>query len=270
VKDVANWDAHDERFPKLRYFDPYAGHSWASGPAMFEEGNNEESSSEDVNFAAALVLWGAIKGDAAVRDLGAYLYETTVSAIEQYWLDVDNDVFPPAYHQPVAGIVWGDGVKYDTWWDRNPVFVHGINVLPLTGASLYLGRRHETVHANWDYLIKENRGPIHQWRDVMWMYLALDDARAAGALLDEDHAFDPEFGNSWANAIHWVRAMGTLGHVDAEVLADTTSYAVFKKDNSRTYAAYNPSASPSKVTFNDGTTLDVPPRSMRHLSHATR
>jgi endoglucanase Acf2 len=267
VKDVANWEGADDRFPRLRYFDPYAGHSWASGPAMFDEGNNEESSSEDVNFAAALVLWGAVRGDDAVRDLGAFLYETTVSAVEQYWLDVDDDVFPKAYAHPVAGIVWGDGVKYDTWWDRNPVFVHGINVLPLTGASLYLGRRPAVVHADWEHLLRENRGPVHQWRDVMWMYLALDDASAASKLLDEDHHFDPEFGNSWANTFHWIHALATLGHVDSEVLADTTTYAAFRNGNVRTYVAYNPARSAAKVTFTDGTALDVPPLSMRHATH---
>ena len=97
VKDVANWDKADERFPRLRSFDPYAGHSWASGAAMFDDGNNEESSSEDINFATALVLWGTITGDATTRDLGAFLYETTASAIEQYWFDIDKDVYPKGY-----------------------------------------------------------------------------------------------------------------------------------------------------------------------------
>jgi endoglucanase Acf2 len=270
IRDVANTDAADERFPRLRNFDPYAGHSWASGPAMFDDGNNEESSSEDVNFAAAVVLWGSVTGNARARDLGAFLYETTVSAIEQYWLDVDRDVFPRGYARPVAGIVWGDGVKYDTWWDRNPIYVHGINVLPVTGASLYLGRHPEAVKRNYDYLLAANRGPVHQWRDVMWMYLALDDARTAESLLDADHAFDTEFGNSWAAVSHWVRNLRALGHVDTSVLADTTSYAVFRSGADRTYAAYNPTAAPLVVTFTDGATLSVPPGGMRHLTRAVR
>src|SRR5262249_39545955 len=51
IKDADNWDRSDTRFPFLRYFDPYAGHSWATGTTFFPEGNNEESSSEDANFA---------------------------------------------------------------------------------------------------------------------------------------------------------------------------------------------------------------------------
>src|SRR5262249_44676202 len=32
IKDAANWEREDRRFPMLRYFDVYAGHSWANGP----------------------------------------------------------------------------------------------------------------------------------------------------------------------------------------------------------------------------------------------
>ena len=58
VADVASTDREAGRFPFHRYFDAYAGHSWASGPAGFDDGNNEESSSEDTNFSAGLALWG--------------------------------------------------------------------------------------------------------------------------------------------------------------------------------------------------------------------
>ncbi|HEY2515176.1 MAG TPA: glycosyl hydrolase [Polyangiaceae bacterium] len=266
VDDVANADDGDTRFPRLRYFDPYAGHSWASGPSMFDHGNNEESSSEDMNFAAALVLWGTIAGDTKVRDLGAFLYETLASAIDAYWLDLDHDVFPAAYKHSVAGIVWGDGAVYDTWWDRNPVYVHGINALPFTGASLYLGRRPDAVRANYDRLLTENRGPVHQWRDVLWMYLALGDPARAVTLADDDHAFDPEFGSSWAAAFSWIHGLHALGTVDAGVLADTPSYAVFRSGNARSYAAYNAGTSPLHVTFTDGATLDVAPGSLGRAS----
>ena len=41
IKDIANWDRNDSRFPFLRNFDPYEGHSWASGHAGFADGNNQ-------------------------------------------------------------------------------------------------------------------------------------------------------------------------------------------------------------------------------------
>ena len=147
IKDCANTDRKDRRFPFLRHFDAYAGHSWANGPALFPEGNNQESSSEDVNFAAAVILWGELTGKRELRDLGIFLHANLVSAIEQYWFDVDGEDFPEEFDRPALGMVWGAGGKYDTWWDRNPIYVHGINFLPFTGGSLYLGRRPEYVRA---------------------------------------------------------------------------------------------------------------------------
>jgi endoglucanase Acf2 len=44
IRDIANADRADAQFPFLRNFDPYAGHSWASGHAKFADGNNNESS----------------------------------------------------------------------------------------------------------------------------------------------------------------------------------------------------------------------------------
>lgn len=270
IKDPANTDDADTRFPRLRFFDAYAGHSWASGPAMFDDGNNEESSSEDVNFAAAVLLWGLVTGDDATRDLGVFLYETLVSAIEQYWLDVDHDVFPASYGRPVAGIVWGDGAAYDTWWSRDVDYIHGINMLPFTGASLYLGRHPEAVRTGEQLLVSRSRGSIREWRDVLWMDFALEDGKKAESLADHEHYFDPEFGNSWAATFAWVNALAAVGQVDPAVLADATSYAVFRKDRTRTYAAYNPATTPLHVTYTDGTTLDVPPGVMRTATGAVR
>jgi hypothetical protein len=51
AKDAANVNRDEHRFPFLRYMDPYAGHGWANGPSQYHDGNNEESSSEDMNFS---------------------------------------------------------------------------------------------------------------------------------------------------------------------------------------------------------------------------
>src|SRR5690606_31305688 len=76
IRDVAAIDENDPLFPRLRHMDPYAGHSWANGPAQFFEGNNEESSSEDINFSYALALCGALPGHEKDEDLVLDLYPT--------------------------------------------------------------------------------------------------------------------------------------------------------------------------------------------------
>jgi len=71
----------------LRFFDVYEGHGWANGSQLFGAGNNQESSSESMNFSSGLILWGAATHNQEIRDLGIYLYTTELQAIEQYWFD---------------------------------------------------------------------------------------------------------------------------------------------------------------------------------------
>jgi endoglucanase Acf2 len=259
IKDCANADRSDRRFPFLRNFDAYAGHSWANGPALFPEGNNEESSSEDVNFANALILWGTFTGKPATRDLGIFLHANLVSAIEQYWFDVDGDNFPPGFARVALAMVWGSGGKYDTWWDRNPIYVHGINFLPFTGGSLYLGRRPDYVRRNYQALFDANRGEPRLWREIIWMFQALGDPQRALAQYRDNPHFEPEFGVSRAFVYQWLHALASFGQVDPTVTADVPTYAVFRAGDRRHHVALNPGGQPLEVRFSDGAVLKLAP-----------
>ena len=73
IADIATDERGRTDFPFLRNFDVYEGHSWASGDANFDAGNNQESSSEAVNAWAGLLLWGEATGNRRLRDLGVFL-----------------------------------------------------------------------------------------------------------------------------------------------------------------------------------------------------
>jgi endoglucanase Acf2 len=266
IRDAANWDRRDERFPFLRYMDVYAGHSWANGPAEFREGNNEESSSEDVNFSAAAILWGALTGRTAIRDLGIFLYTQQTAAIEQYWWDVDRQVFPKGFDHSAVAMVWGAGGRYDTFWDPDPIFVHGINFVPLGGGALYMGRHPDYVLRNYAEVVRQNRGDPRTWRDILFMYLALGDAARARELLEGDPYFTPEFGNSMAMTRHWIDGLAALGHVDPTVTADVPTYAVFQRNHRRTQVAFNPTDRALDVKFSDGGSLALAPRQLGYVS----
>jgi len=259
IKDCANPDREDHRFPFLRHFDPWAGHSWANGPALFAEGNNEESSSEDANFATAVILWGALTGRPALRDLGIFLHANLTAAVEQYWFDVDGENFPRGFDHPALGMVWGSGGKYDTWWDRNPIYVHGINFLPFTGGSLYLGRHPDYVRRNYQALVAANKGPPRLWRDIVWMYLALADPQQALALLDQSPHFEPEFGSSRPFVYQWLHALGSYGQVDPGVRGDLPTFAVLRTGATRHHVAFNPGNTPLTAKFSDGVSVPLGP-----------
>jgi endoglucanase Acf2 len=266
IKDCANPDRADRRFPFLRNFDAYAGHSWANGPSLFPEGNNEESSSEDANFANAVTLWGIYAGKTEMRDLGIFLQTNLVAAIEQYWFNLDGDNFPPGFSRPALGMVWGSGGKYDTWWDRNPIYVHGINFLPFTGGSLYLGRRPDYVRRNYQAVFDANRGEPRLWREIIWMYLALGDPARALAQYRQNPHFEAEFGVSRAFVYQWLHALASFGQVDATVTADSPTYAVLRDGATRHHVALNPGGSALKVRFSDGVVVELGPFEQKVVS----
>lgn len=258
IRDANNWSREDPLFPFLRSYDIYAGHSWAAGHGDFAEGNNQESSSESMNFASAVVLWGEVTDQPEIRDMGIFLYATETTAVEQYWFDVDEEVFPEDYPHDAIGMVWGSKGVHATWFGGDPEFVHGINLLPITSGSLYLGRHPEHVVNNYNEVVAERGGQPNKWKDIFWQYLALADANQALTyyLADPDYeAFD---GESKAHTMHWLYNMKRMGQVDTSVTANIPTYAVFKKSDANTYVAYNAGTSERLVSFSDGYSMTIP------------
>lgn len=260
IRDAAAWDRDDPMFPFLRCFDIYAGHSWASGHGAFGDGNNQESSSESMQFAAATALWGSLTGNTAIRDLGAYLYTTEMHAVEQYWFDVDDIVFPPEYDHNCVGMVWGTKGTHETWFSAEPEMIHGINYLPITPASLYLGRRPEYVAANHAEVVAENGGEPDDWVDLMWEYLALADPEAALDGFDAAPGYAPESGESPAHTYYWLHSLAAYGQLDPTVTADTPHYAAFRTDAGVNYVYYNAGTEATTIHFSDGHAVVAPPR----------
>ncbi|ABX04072.1 Ricin B lectin [Herpetosiphon aurantiacus DSM 785] len=274
INDAANIStATDPRFPRLRTFDIYEGHSWASGHAGFGAGNNHESSSEAMMFNSAVLLWGANTGNTQLRDLGIFMYTHETHAIEQYWFNVDNAVFPAGFtannNHPAVGMVWGDGGSYATWFSANPEMIHGINFLPFHGGSLYLGRNPAYVNKNYSQMRNNIGGAERYWLDVIWQFQAFGDAATAATKFDTV-AYTPEEGETKAHTYHWIRNLKQLGSIDTSITANTPTYAVFNKNGVRTYVAWNPTANPLTVTFSNGVVLNsIPARSMARSTGTT-
>jgi endoglucanase Acf2 len=267
VADIATAERGRADFPFLRNFDPYEGHSWASGIGLGPFGNNQESSSEAINAWAGLILWGEIKGDTALRDLGIYLYATEIEAINHYWFDIHKLVFPPEYKNVEVSMVFGGKYAHNTWWIDEPRQIKGINLLPITTSSTYLGRDPKYVRRNIDALKPEMeiyaaRGkradPPDIWQDIFAKYLALAEPTAAIAAWDRWGSF--ELGDTRSHALHWLLSLDQMGPPDFSVLADTPLYSVFKTaGGKKTYLAFNATKAPITVRFSDGKEITVAP-----------
>lgn len=258
IRDVAAWDRSDELFPFLRCYDVYTGHSWAGGSACTGDGNNQESSSEAMNFAAATALWGSVTGNDTIRDLGIYLYTNELHAVEQYWFDIDEETFPDTYDHNCVGMVWSTKADHATWFSGEPEMIHGINFLPITSASLYLGRYPDYVLANYYEMVSENGGTEDNWYEIMWEFLSFADPDLAIYKFNDYPDYPVEGGETRAHTYYWLHSLKSLGEVDKSVTANLPNYAVFLNDDVRTYLAYNPTSSTINVSFSDGESFDIP------------
>ncbi len=136
--------------------------------------------------------------------MGVFLYTTETTAIEQYWFDIDNEVFPEGYPHVAIGMVWGGKGVHSTWFGADPEFIHGINILPVTSGSFYLGRHPDYVVANYDEIVSERNGQPTVWKDVLWEYLALSDPARALSYYFADPGYEPFDGESRAHTLHWL------------------------------------------------------------------
>jgi endoglucanase Acf2 len=272
VRDIATAQRKRVDFPFLRNFDVYEGHSWARGNSeFFGLGNDQESSSEAIHAWAAIAQWGQATADPALKALGMYLYATESASVLHYWFNAHGNVFHPDYRQPLASMVFGGGYGFSTWWTEEPRQIMGINLLPITPASVYLTQLPTGYVENFGRAAEEARrlydrsgqsdGTTHDiWQDIYASLLALKNP--VMALESWNPRGSVEVGETRSRTFFWLYALAEMGVPDSSVWANVMSHAVFMdpKTKKKTYLAYNPSEKPLEVRFSDGVVMSVEPK----------
>ena len=262
IRDIASPGAGDPMFPRLRCFDAYAGHSWASGHADFGDGNNQESSSESLNAWYGIMLWAAATGQPDLLETAQFLFNTERTAVEEYWFDVDGTNFPADFPETTLGMIWGGKGAFATWFSGDIDCIHGINWLPFTPASISLGRHPDYVKRNHDRIVsvRETKRDYNTgWGDLIVMFNALQDPGMAVDYMDAHPSCRLEGGNTHAFMYQWIQTLDDLGTPEAEVTADTPFFNVYRKDGKRTYAVYHFGDAPAEVRFSDGHVMTARP-----------
>jgi hypothetical protein len=208
-QDVAAATPTDQ-LPQLRVFDPWAGHSWASGTAPFADGNNQESVSEAVNAWNGLGLWAKASNQDALVTEATWLASTEAAAGRTYWTAPDLSGFAGFGHH-VTSIVWGGKRDYATWFSAAPSAMLGIELIPMNPASGWLsaGVDPSPILSAVDEAASGGYGV--PFGDYLLEYRALaghDEAAAAWqqAVALPDSAIDN--GNSRAYLLAWIAAHG--------------------------------------------------------------
>lgn len=246
-------------YPYLRSFAPYEGHSWASGYEDPTNGNNQESTSEAINAWAGIILFGELIGDEEIRDMGIYLYTTEIAAADNYWFDIDEDIYKiqnSKYEPPMASMVWGGKVDFATWFGAQ--YTQGIQICPMQSWSFYYLNGGQTMSGE-DYIKKvydydkngslSQGGSVNLWNDMWASYYALADPETAmNSIWTRENIND---GESQAHTYHYIQSLIDYGTPDLSFTSNDPMTSVFEKNGKYTYAVYNSSNATKTVTFKD-------------------
>lgn len=189
VRDVNNPSTDDAYFPVLRMFDWYHGHSWAAGLFESSDGKNQESSSEDYNFAYAMKMWGQVIGDLALETRGNLMLSIMKKSMNSYYYYADDNTVQPAVFTPnkVGGIVFENKIDHTTFFGTNPEYIHGIHMLPTLPVSSII-RGPEFTRQEWDQTLASLVGSVRSgWTGILRLNQALFDPEASYEFFSQEN-----------------------------------------------------------------------------------
>ncbi|CAI5968006.1 unnamed protein product [Closterium sp. NIES-64] len=203
-------------FPRLRHFDAYALHSWASGLFEFGDERNQESFSGADNAYYAAALLASVLGDQPIATLGAML--AAVEAFAGQTLmhvplasSTPDSSLSPGYEavfvdgNRVVGVLWS--TKRDAaLWFAPPADMEkrvGTQVLPVSPFLTHLFPDHEFAKqlVEWAQPVLSGTA-TDEWRGFAWALQALYDPQGARTNIAALTAFDD--GNSKTNMLWWL------------------------------------------------------------------
>lgn len=300
AKQYANWDRADKRFPFLRTFDLWAGHSFASAKGNAPgDSANQESSSEAMNAWAGVGLLGAVLNDEAMLAAGLMGYAIEGEATKEYWNNyygwkaeqakpgtgATTGNWPASFRNTIVGIVSQGGNRFGTFFSGAPYHIYGIQWLPMSPALQYVTygddrfglHQYETMKkiqqanaksATFDLETLE-QGDFARWSNVFAGYLAIVDPVNTAARWEAMWKAGSPVTRSTNNTLsyYFIHAYRAVGVLDIEAWADTATASVYRKaDGSRHLVAWNPGAGPLTVTARNASgvlgTVNVAPRAL--------
>jgi endoglucanase Acf2 len=254
AKEYANWDRSDTNFAFFRTFDIWAGHSQASGFPDTTRGGNQESSGEAMNSWSGLFLLGSVLGDSQMQAAGAMGYAMESAAVREYWFNQYGGVWPPVYNRSVVGILWDNGQDYQTYFGLNPIYVHGIQWLPISPGSTYLAQDPVFCQQQFNSMLSEQLASMgnnsissmgSQWGNyALWYALQFNPDYVAAQMdqlfaANDPVATDPIYAGS---TYYFTHAYRTLGSLQGQFHLSIPTGAVYYNTNTAqfSFVAYNP------------------------------
>ncbi|XP_050382808.1 endo-1,3(4)-beta-glucanase 1-like [Argentina anserina] len=203
----------NSNYPRLRNFDFYNLHSWAGGLTEFEDGRNQESSSEAVNGYYSAALMGLAYGDTNLTATGSLLAALEILAAQKWWHvhqgdGIYEDIFTS--QNKITGIVWSNKRDSGLWFaPPNASEIRlGIQVLPISPITevLYSNVSYVKELVQWTAPALTKEGVTDAWRGFDYSLEGMYNKQDAFQKIKNLSGFDD--GDSLTNLLWWIYSRG--------------------------------------------------------------
>ncbi|XP_022954809.1 probable endo-1,3(4)-beta-glucanase ARB_01444 [Cucurbita moschata] len=201
------------KFPRLRCFDLYKLHSWASGLTEFADGRNQESSSEAVNAYYSAALLGLAYGDTHLASVGSTLTALEIKAAQTWWqIRGGENLYETdfARENKVVGVLWSNKRDSGLWfappdWRECRLGIQLLPLLPITEA-LFSDAAFAKELVDWTLPSLRREGVGEGWKGFAYALQGIYDKDGAVQNIRNLKGFDD--GSSLSNLLWWIHSRG--------------------------------------------------------------
>ncbi|XP_061365961.1 glucan endo-1,3-beta-D-glucosidase ARB_01444-like [Gastrolobium bilobum] len=202
---------YNSNYPRLRCFDLYKLHSWASGLTEFEDGRNQESSSEAVNAYYSAALMGLAYGDTNLVATGSTLVALEIRSAQTWWhVKVEDNLYKEDFAKDnrIVGILWANKRDSKLWWAPAEcrecrLSIQVLPLLPITEPLLYDAAYVKEL-VEWTLPSLNNKSNVEGWKGFTYALQGIYDKEKALKKIRVLKGFDD--GNSYSNLLWWIHS----------------------------------------------------------------
>lgn len=199
----------NSKYPRLRCFDLWKLHSWASGLTEFADGRNQESTSEAVNAYYSAALMGLAYGDTHLVAVGSLLTAMEIHASQTWWHVREDDTIYAAdftRENRVVGVLWANKRDSGLWfappeWKECRLGIQVLPLLPITEVLFSdVGFAKQLV--DWTLPALNREGVGEGWKGFVYALEGVYDKQVALEKIRSLTGHDD--GNSLSNLLWWI------------------------------------------------------------------
>ncbi|KAE9605037.1 putative glucan endo-1,3-beta-D-glucosidase [Lupinus albus] len=197
--------------PRLRCFDLYKLHSWASGLTEFEDGRNQESTSEAVNAYYAAALLGLAYRDTRLVTTASTLTALEIHAAQTWWhVKSEENLYAEEFAKDnrIVGILWANKRDSKLWWASEEcrecrLSIQVLPLLPIT-ESLFSDAVYVKELVEWTLPSLKNKSNVDGWKGFTYALQGIYDKENSLKKIRMLKDFDD--GNSFSNLLWWIHS----------------------------------------------------------------